>query len=182
MHDTGIGIAAEAQGRIFESFGQAEADTSRRYGGTGLGLAIAKELTELMQGRIGVVSALGQGSSFWIELPLRLDPRATAAETAPASGAATGGGGHRHGQPPAGARSVVVVLGGQDATERAMDRLERLGVASLAAYDITTAIDSAASSGLAARHPGRRGRAAGRCRGLERRPWTIAGRASPSTS
>lgn len=64
VHDTGIGIAVEAQQRIFESFGQAEGDTPRRFGGTGLGLAIAKELTELMQGTIGVVSAPGQGSSF----------------------------------------------------------------------------------------------------------------------
>jgi len=73
VHDTGIGISAEAQSRIFESFGQAETDTARRYGGTGLGLAIADELTQLLRGKIGVVSALGQGSSFWVELPLECD-------------------------------------------------------------------------------------------------------------
>jgi two-component system sensor histidine kinase RpfC len=136
VHDTGIGIAAEAQARIFESFGQAEADTSRRFGGTGLGLAIARELTELLGGRIGVVSAMGQGSSFWIELPLRPDPAVADEPAAPAAG-----------RP---ARSVVVVLGGAAATDAAMARLDRLGMSGIAASDITTAVDSAVSSGLAA--------------------------------
>jgi two-component system, sensor histidine kinase RpfC len=148
VHDTGIGIAAGAQTRIFESFGQAEADTSRRFGGTGLGLAIARELTELLQGRIGVVSALGQGSSFWIELPLRLDP-AAASELALPPGAPASDAAAPAARGRAGAQSVVVVLGGIAASDALMTRLERLGVAGIATSDITTAVDSAVSSGLA---------------------------------
>ncbi|MGH6931068.1 MAG: ATP-binding protein, partial [Dongiaceae bacterium] len=68
VEDTGIGIAAEAQQRIFESFTQADETTTRRYGGTGLGLAIAKQLTELLGGRIGVASEVGRGSCFWFTL------------------------------------------------------------------------------------------------------------------
>ena len=69
--DTGIGIPFEAQQRIFERFTQADDSTTRRYGGTGLGITISKQLVELMGGRIGVVSAPGEGSTFWVELPLR---------------------------------------------------------------------------------------------------------------
>jgi two-component system sensor histidine kinase RpfC len=63
--DTGIGIAAEAQEHIFDSFRQADNSIIDRFGGTGLGLAICKQVAELMGGRIGVESAPGQGSRFW---------------------------------------------------------------------------------------------------------------------
>lgn len=69
--DTGIGMAPEQCARIFERFTQADSSTSRRYGGTGLGLAICKMLTQLMQGRIGMESAPGQGSTFWFTVSLQ---------------------------------------------------------------------------------------------------------------
>ncbi|MGY6566823.1 MAG: ATP-binding protein [Halomonadaceae bacterium] len=70
VRDTGPGVALEKQDWLFEPFRQADASTARRYGGTGLGLAICRRLTEAMGGRIGVDSAPGQGSRFWVVMPL----------------------------------------------------------------------------------------------------------------
>jgi len=85
VRDTGIGIPAEAIGKLFQSFTQVDSSTTRKYGGSGLGLAISKRLAELMGGRMWVASTPGTGSTFFFSLAVEWiapGPRAYVADTA----------------------------------------------------------------------------------------------------
>jgi signal transduction histidine kinase len=69
VSDTGIGMTAEQQAKLFEEFTQADSLTARRFGGTGLGLAITRKLAHMMGGDVTVASELGKGSVFTVRLP-----------------------------------------------------------------------------------------------------------------
>ena len=70
VRDTGVGVPPDRLDRLFKSFSQVDASTTRKYGGTGLGLAICKQIAERMGGDVGVTSETGVGSTFWCEVPL----------------------------------------------------------------------------------------------------------------
>lgn len=131
VRDTGIGIPAEAQTRLFTRFVQADSSTTRRFGGTGLGLAIAKGLIEAMGGTIGLESRDGEGSTFRFDLVLPvaptgergLDPTAVAA--LPASS----------GSPPRQPAHLLLVEDGAINREIAQMVLEAMG------YRVSTACD-----------------------------------------
>jgi PAS domain S-box-containing protein len=90
VRDTGIGIAADDQARIFQEFEQADIGSTRRYDGIGLGLTISKRLVERMSGDIAIESAVGKGSLFRVTVPLPRDGESSSGETAFAAPDLTG--------------------------------------------------------------------------------------------
>ena len=126
VSDTGIGIPDDARDRLFKSFSQAEASTTRRHGGTGLGLAICRQLAELMGGEIGVRSQPGAGSTFWFTARFEKQPPAQA-EPAP---------------PPDGLRGLHALLVDHHPSRRAIlaDYLEALGCVVTEASDADHAL------------------------------------------
>ncbi|HEY7492754.1 MAG TPA: response regulator, partial [Candidatus Tectomicrobia bacterium] len=78
--DAGIGMTPEQLGKLFQTFSQADASTTRKFGGTGLGLAITKRVCRLLGGDVGVVSEAGKGSTFTVRLPAALTPAEPQAE------------------------------------------------------------------------------------------------------
>lgn len=80
VQDTGIGIPEDKREQIFEKFSQADISTTRKFGGTGLGLAISKQLVGLMHGQIGCISEYTKGSTFWFEIPFKVDLESSKAD------------------------------------------------------------------------------------------------------
>ncbi|MFC3684838.1 ATP-binding protein [Hydrogenophaga luteola] len=137
VQDSGVGISPKQQATIFDAFTQADASTARRFGGSGLGLAICSRLVRLMGGEIGLQSALGQGSTFTVTLPLD-DTKAT--DHAPLSATAEPDGIAQAGDRFAGLR--VLVAEDHPVNELLMRQLlQRLGCTVLLARDGEQAVE-----------------------------------------
>lgn len=137
VQDSGVGISPKQQATIFDAFTQADASTARRFGGSGLGLAICSRLVRLMGGEIGLQSALGQGSTFTVTLPLD-DTKAT--DHVPLSATAEPDGIAQAGDRFAGLR--VLVAEDHPVNELLMRQLlQRLGCTVLLARDGEQAVE-----------------------------------------
>jgi len=131
VKDTGIGISAKQQEKLFQEFSQADATISRKYGGTGLGLAISHRFVQMMKGRIGVESQAGQGSTFTVYLPAQVT--LDVAETAQIEGAGGTAAGSAQHKPEV---DTVLVIDDDPAVRDLMSRfLTKSGFRAVAAAD-----------------------------------------------
>jgi PAS domain S-box-containing protein len=132
VRDSGAGIPAQAQAKLFTAFSQGDASVTRRHGGTGLGLAICRQIAALMNGQVGVDSAPGRGSTFYFEAPLPVASAAPAAASAPACRADV--------------RGLHVLVADDNAVNRrvTLSQLEQLGCRAQAAADGAQALEALA--------------------------------------
>ncbi len=131
VRDTGIGIPAEVQPRLFQVFSQADSSTTRKYGGTGLGLAISKQLIELMGGQIGFTSVPGVGSTFWFTA--RFEKQQAGAKVPEQINLS-----NLH----------VLIVDGNDTTRRIMeDQLQAWGIKAACAADAQEALEKLLDAG-----------------------------------
>ncbi len=131
VKDTGIGISAKQQEKLFQEFSQADATISRKYGGTGLGLAISHRFVQMMKGRIGVESQAGQGSTFTVYLPAQVT--LDIAETAQLEGVGGTAAGSTQHKPEV---DTVLVIDDDPAVRDLMSRfLTKSGFRAVAASD-----------------------------------------------
>jgi len=150
VKDTGIGIAGAAQSNLFEPFVQADASTTRNFGGTGLGLSIVKRFVEMMGGTLGFQSAVGVGSTFWFDLPLRTVERMSEEGASATPATVEGGAGPDTGRTRSGKAGqlaplysgrVLVVEDNPVNQKVARHILERLGCEVLMAQNGVDALD-----------------------------------------